>query len=414
MKYKVLLMLILVHYSDCIIGQSQGRMIGSKSFQLGNHLENIVTVVSDRKVNQVSTDGITIAVTDSDVLTISDYYPYGMLMEGRTSTSNYRFGFQGQEQDDEVRGEGNSINYTYRMHDPRLGRFFMLDPLAESYPQRTPFNFAGNTPIVAIEVDGLEPKPGDKNYGKHFIFASRSVYQDMSSKDDESNANWMIRQIRTFQDANTEIKKISAGDSNFKISTLYLTMHGASNGTISQIPGGPGANSEGEYTLGSAHSKNDVWLQNSDLKMYLYLQENGEEAFLNEYGKQKGNTWIENEYVAIKDLVELTENIEDGGTLVLGACQVGRSSEFMELLFEVTGSRLEIYAAQSNVTVSGMSGSLTLLGKNLTRDDELGWKVVSPKTEGVATSLSELNGNDVDKIILQKSGDPIINEDEDN
>ncbi len=34
-------------------------------------------------------------------------------------------GFQGQEKDDEIKGEGNSLNYTYRMHDPRLGGFLL-------------------------------------------------------------------------------------------------------------------------------------------------------------------------------------------------------------------------------------------------------------------------------------------------
>jgi RHS repeat-associated protein len=47
---------------------------------------------------------------------------------------DYRYGFKGQEKDDEVKGEGNSINYKYRMHDPRIGRFFAIDPLAPYYP----------------------------------------------------------------------------------------------------------------------------------------------------------------------------------------------------------------------------------------------------------------------------------------
>ena len=36
--------------------------------------------------------------------------------------------------DNEIKGEGNSINFTYRMHDPRVGRFFAPDPLAHKYP----------------------------------------------------------------------------------------------------------------------------------------------------------------------------------------------------------------------------------------------------------------------------------------
>ena len=52
-----------------------------------------------------------------------------MQMPGRNgNTGDYRYGFQGQEKDDEIKGEGNSVNYKYRMHDPRIGRFFAVDP----------------------------------------------------------------------------------------------------------------------------------------------------------------------------------------------------------------------------------------------------------------------------------------------
>ena len=67
------------------------------------------------------------------------------------------FGFQNQEEDDEVKGEGNSINYKYRMHDPRIGRFFAIDPLAAKYPFYSPYAFSGNRVIDAIELEGLEP-----------------------------------------------------------------------------------------------------------------------------------------------------------------------------------------------------------------------------------------------------------------
>ena len=68
----------------------------------------------------------------------------------------YRFGFQGQEQDNEIKGSGNSMNFKFRMHDPRLGRFLSIDPLTSSFPWYTPYQFAGNTPIIAIDLEGLE------------------------------------------------------------------------------------------------------------------------------------------------------------------------------------------------------------------------------------------------------------------
>lgn len=68
----------------------------------------------------------------------------------------YRYGFQGQEGDPEMKGQGNSVNYKYRMHDPRVGRFFAVDPLTSKYPHYSPFSFSGNKVIAFVELEGLE------------------------------------------------------------------------------------------------------------------------------------------------------------------------------------------------------------------------------------------------------------------
>ncbi|OFY83919.1 MAG: hypothetical protein A3F72_07940 [Bacteroidetes bacterium RIFCSPLOWO2_12_FULL_35_15] len=69
----------------------------------------------------------------------------------------------GKEKDNEVSGNGNSYDYGFRIYIPRLGRFLSVDPLTQSYPWYTPYQFAGNKPIVFIDIDGLEegapPKP---------------------------------------------------------------------------------------------------------------------------------------------------------------------------------------------------------------------------------------------------------------
>jgi RHS repeat-associated protein len=72
------------------------------------------------------------------------------------ATDSYRYGFQGQEKDDELKGEGNSLNYTFRMHDPRIGRFFARDPMFNSYPWNSPYAFSENRVIDGVELEGLE------------------------------------------------------------------------------------------------------------------------------------------------------------------------------------------------------------------------------------------------------------------
>jgi RHS repeat-associated protein len=80
-----------------------------------------------------------------------------MLVPNRHGSSeSYRYGFQGQEKDDELKGEGNSLNYTFRMHDPRIGRFFAVDPLSPKYPWNSSYAFSENNVMDAIELEGLE------------------------------------------------------------------------------------------------------------------------------------------------------------------------------------------------------------------------------------------------------------------
>ncbi|NHF58984.1 hypothetical protein FK220_006515 [Flavobacteriaceae bacterium TP-CH-4] len=124
--------------------------VGDKRYELSNHLGNVLSVVTDRKLNE---DGS----YSPDVVAYNDYYPFGMLMPGRKgNSSDYRYGFQGQEKDDEIKGEGNSVNFTFRMYDSRVGRFFTVDPLSKKYPFYSPYTFSGNKVIAYKELEGGE------------------------------------------------------------------------------------------------------------------------------------------------------------------------------------------------------------------------------------------------------------------
>lgn len=61
--------------------------------------------------------------------------------------------------DNEVKGEGISLNYKYRMHDPRVGRFFATDPLEKEYVHNSPYAFSENRVIDGSELEGLEWAP---------------------------------------------------------------------------------------------------------------------------------------------------------------------------------------------------------------------------------------------------------------
>jgi len=77
---------------------------------------------------------------------------------GSVDSDAYRYGFNGKEKDDEVKGSGAQYDYGFRIYDPRLGKFLSTDPLFKGFPFYTPYQFAGNKPIWAIDLDGLEER----------------------------------------------------------------------------------------------------------------------------------------------------------------------------------------------------------------------------------------------------------------
>ena len=128
-------------------------LVGDKRYELNNHLGNVLSIITDRKL----ADNDSESFFKPDVISYNDYYPFGMLVPQRNySSPEYRYGFQGQEKDDEIKGNGNSINYKFRMHDPRVGRFFSVDPLARDYPWNSSYAFSENRVIDGVELEGLE------------------------------------------------------------------------------------------------------------------------------------------------------------------------------------------------------------------------------------------------------------------
>ena len=97
---------------------------------------------------------------EAQVVSVSDYYPFGMGIkerEWKDSTFSYRYGFNGQEKDDEVSGEGNTLDFGARIYDSRLGRWMSIDPQYVHY--ETPYSLNRNSPLIYVDKDGELPIP---------------------------------------------------------------------------------------------------------------------------------------------------------------------------------------------------------------------------------------------------------------
>ena len=85
-----------------------------------------------------------------------DYYPFSSHMPGRSFSSGnqYKYGFNGMEKDDEVKGSGNSYDFGARIYDSRIGRFLSIDAKTNEQPAKTPYHFVSNDPISRVDPDG--------------------------------------------------------------------------------------------------------------------------------------------------------------------------------------------------------------------------------------------------------------------
>jgi RHS repeat-associated protein len=123
----------------------------------------VLVTISDKKLAvDANSDGV-IDYYNADVVTASDYYPFGMALVGRkyaVGAGQYRYGFNGKEKLDEIGGDGNHYDYGARVNDTRLGRWFSTDPITKAFIN--PYNFSSNNPTNFIDPDG-----GDEI---HFFF----------------------------------------------------------------------------------------------------------------------------------------------------------------------------------------------------------------------------------------------------
>jgi RHS repeat-associated protein len=80
-----------------------------------------------------------------------------MEMPGRvySAGTGYRYGFNGKEIDKDINSL-TAYDYGFRIYNPTIGKFLSVDPLQKQYPELTPYQFASNSPIQGVDLDGRE------------------------------------------------------------------------------------------------------------------------------------------------------------------------------------------------------------------------------------------------------------------
>jgi len=81
---------------------------------------------------------------------------FGMMIKSRefVGFDGYKYGYQGSEKDDEIKGEGNSYTTEYRILDTRLGRWFSVEPEFKRYAGISTYSSMQNSPIQFNDENG--------------------------------------------------------------------------------------------------------------------------------------------------------------------------------------------------------------------------------------------------------------------
>ncbi|WP_294225092.1 DUF6443 domain-containing protein [uncultured Chryseobacterium sp.] len=88
-----------------------------------------------------------------EVLEENNYYPFGMKHEGYNGlagNSSYQYKYNGKE----LQTESGMYDYGARFYMPDIGRWGVVDPLAEQYRRFSPYNYTVNNPINFTDPDG--------------------------------------------------------------------------------------------------------------------------------------------------------------------------------------------------------------------------------------------------------------------
>ncbi|MFO0447579.1 MAG: RHS repeat domain-containing protein [Pseudomonadota bacterium] len=85
-----------------------------------------------------------------------------------------RYGFNGKEDDFEIKGNGNGYDFGSRFYDARLGRWLSVDIFRHLAPDITPYRMLFNSPIRFVDKDGnFEVDPSLMKFNHFMLFLSK-------------------------------------------------------------------------------------------------------------------------------------------------------------------------------------------------------------------------------------------------
>ena len=175
-------------------------------YHIKDHLGNTRIVVSQNGVE----------------LQQSAYYPFGMSFMQTNSGSDNKYLYNGKELQDDLLGNTQLDWYDYgaRMYDAQLGRWFVVDPMAELYYSTNPYAYVGNNPIFFLDLDGK----------KWVDFSGNVVFEDGAfTRHATHQHRAMATALRQTRTGREQFDKLVNSKNYVAINVDYLDLSGDEN-----------------------------------------------------------------------------------------------------------------------------------------------------------------------------------------
>jgi RHS repeat-associated protein len=343
----------------------------------------VLATVSDRKL--ISTPSFYVA----DIVSLQDYYAFGMEMPERVcNAGGYRYGYNGKENDKETGWQ----DYGFRLYDKRICRFPSVDPLTKSYPELTPYQFASNTPIMAIDLDGLEAayvnETNKKSLNENLEVRQKNVLNRLDycknvnpefkdcpewNKSTIPVLGWSLIPAKNIFEVRDDILKNGAPP------IVYIQHHALTGSGY--FSGPPEFDMAGDLACMAQHPGNKPFdkydvayyihteIEKKPASTFSYRVEKGKDFFMNSE-IIKNNEW-QTKKLELDAIYQIAQKIPKGGTLILAGCHYaeGAGEELFKSLSKLNPSINFI----GNVKYTGSFNVDSPITSSVNNGEDNGW-----------------------------------------